>query len=399
MKNFYYRSIQAGMRIGINLLNWNTPKLLEGKDSSMLLPKIIKEETIEKVLIVTDEGLTEIGLFKPLLAGLDEEGIDYFIYNKTVPNPTIENIEEGRSLYIESNCQAIIAFGGGSAMDCAKGIGARIAKPNVSIPDMKGLFKIRKNLPPLFAVPTTAGTGSEGTLAAVVSNPITNEKYAIMDLSLIPAYAVLDCALTTGLPPHITATTGMDALTHAVEAYIGKSNTKETEKYAKDAIVLIFENLYTAYTQGDHLEARANMLKASYLAGLAFTRAYVGNVHAIAHTLGGSYSVPHGLANAVILPYVLDYYGETAYKRLAELADLIKITDEHHTIKEKAIKFTEEIKRLNSKMNIPEKLSVIEDHHIPKMVDRAFAEANPLYPVPKIFTKADFKFIYDEIKA
>jgi alcohol dehydrogenase len=350
------------------------------------------------VLIVTDKGITKLGLMVGLLEGLKSVGTNYVIYDHTVPNPTNENIEEALMLYQKNECEAIIAFGGGSPMDCAKGVGARVARPKKSLSQMRGQLKVRKEIPPLIAIPTTAGTGSEATIAAVISNSQTHEKYVINDTVLIPHYAVLDPLLTMKLPPHITSTTGMDALTHAVEAYIGRSNTMETKQYSRDAIQLIFTNLHEAYSNGSNLTARTNMQKASYLAGLAFTRAYVGYVHAIAHTLGGFYNVPHGLANAIILPHVLEYYGETVHKPLAELADLIGITEGADTDEMKSKKFIDAIKKLNVDMNIPTKIEGIIDRDIPIMVERALKEANPFYPVPKILRKNDLFELYHLIK-
>ena len=288
-------------------------------------------------------------------------------------------------MFVENGCEGVIAFGGGSSMDCAKVAAARVVRPGKSIPQMRGLLKVSKKLPPFFAVPTTAGTGSETTLAAVVSNPKTHEKYAINDPVLRPKYAVLDPELTVGLPPHITSTTGMDALTHAVEAYIGKSNTKSTRDYAEKATQMIFENLETAYNDGKNIEARNNMLLASFYAGMAFTRAYVGYVHAIAHNLGGMYGVPHGLANAIILPVVLEAYGSSAYKPLAKLADLVGIVGASEA--DKAEKFIEEIRQMNKRMNIPTGFTQIQEKDIDTIVSRAIKEAHPLYPTPAIFTR------------
>ena len=323
-------------------------------------------------------------LLDPLFRGLEKEGVEYVVFDGVQPNPTIPNIEDCRKTYINNKCQGIIAFGGGSPMDCAKAAGARVTNPRKSVRKMRGYLKIKRSLPPFFAVPTTAGTGSETTLAAVVTDPLTHEKNAICDGHLRPKYAVLDPNLTIGLPPFVTATTGMDALTHAVESYIGKSNVKSTFKYAEDATKLIFENLEKAYVNGKDIEARTNMLKASYLAGNAFTRAFVGYVHAIAHNLGGMYNTPHGLANAVILPYVLEWYGESVYKRLAQLADIVGITKEGMSIEDKSKAFINEIKRMNKAMNIPEKFDFIKEEDIPTLVKRALKEGNPGYPVPKI---------------
>jgi len=374
------------------------PELLEGENSLKKLPGTIKEKGISNVLIVTGSHISSMGLINNLLEGLNEKNIKYAIYNKTTPNPTIDNIEEALLVYKQNKCEGIVAFGGGSPMDCAKGIAARVARPNKTIPQMKGLLKVHKRIPFLFAVPTTAGTGSETTVAAVVRDSTTNEKYSITDMSLIPHVAVLDPALTLNLPPHITASTGMDALCHAVEAYIGRSNTKDTYAYARKAIKLIFDNLYEAYSNGSNIEARAKMQKASFYAGLAFTRAYVGYVHAIAHTLGGFYSMPHGLANAVIMPYVFEFYGNNAGKALAELADLIEIGEINDSQEEKTGKFIDAIKNLNKSMDIPDKISGIKEEDIPTMAQRAFKEANPLYPVPRIMTKEDIISIYYKIK-
>lgn len=398
MGKLFYRIYQKVMYVACFFLPWREPKLLKGENSLMKLPSELLALNLKKPLVVTDKGLISVGLVQPLLDELKKDGISFVVYDKVVPNPTIDNIEEALSLYKESSCDSIISFGGGSPMDCAKAVGARVVKPNKPIPKMKGVLKVMKKLPPLFAIPTTSGTGSETTLAAVVTDSKTHHKYAINDPSLIPYMAVLDPTLTIKLPKHITSTTGMDALCHAVEAYIGKGNTKATKKEAKEAVSLIYEWLYKAYENGDDLIARENMQTASYLAGLAFTRAYVGGVHAIAHTLGGMYQIPHGLANAVIMPYVFKAYGKAAYKRLAELADLVKITSNTDTYEIKAKKFIHSIEELNSKMNIQSSFPEIKEDDIDQMATYAAKEANPLYPVPKILMKDDYKMLIYKIK-
>ena len=398
MLKLYYRTYQGVLKVASYFLPWHQPELLEGEGSLRKLPGFMKAKGMDKVLIVTDQDLVALGLMDDMLAGFDQAGIEYVVYDKTVPNPTIDNIEEALEMYKSNSCTGIVAFGGGSPMDCAKGVAARVARPNKSIPQMKGLLKVLKKIPPFVAIPTTAGSGSETTLAAVISNSVTHEKYAISDPVLIPHYAVLDPLLTVKLPPHITSTTGMDALTHAVEAYIGRGNTTKTRQDARDAIKLIFENLYMAYTGGANLVARANMQRAAFLAGAAFTRAYVGYVHAIAHTLGGFYSMPHGQANAVILPYVLEYFGPSIHVKLAELADLVNLSQTGDTDSQKAQRFNEAIKELNQKMEIPAKIKGIEDRDIPLMAERALSEAHPLYPVPKIMSMAEMLSLYNSIK-
>lgn len=397
MYKSYCRIYQTVFNVFAYFLPWREPELLQGRNSLNELPGLIKSKGIDCLLIVTDKVIVSIGLMDGLLNGLSEEGIDYIIYDETVPNPTISNIEEALQVYNVNQCRGIIAFGGGSPMDCAKGVGARVARPQKSIPEMRGIFKVRKKIPPLFAIPTTSGTGSEATIAAVITDNKTYEKYAINDLALIPQVAVLDPMLTVNMPQQITSTTGMDALTHAVEAFIGRSNTKKTKQYSREAVRLIFENLYEAYSHGKNLLAREKMQKASFLAGLAFTRAYVGYAHAIAHTLGGFYAAPHGLVNAIVLPYVLEFYGESAHKPLAELADLANLSVSGETLEQKAGRFIAAIKSLNKSMGIPNKVDFIVESDIPLMVKRALAESNPLYPVPKIMSNNDMTKIYYSI--
>ena len=389
MKKCGYRIAQKVLKLAMCFMDWSEPELLEGEGAILKLPAFIKNKNINKVLIVTDKGLMSIHLLDSLFEELKKENIEYVVYDGVQPNPTIPSIEECKQIYLDNNCQGIIAFGGGSPMDCAKAAAARVVKPKKSVRKMRGYLKVNKKLPPFFAVPTTAGTGSETTLAAVVTDPTTHEKNAICDPCLRPKYAVLDPVLTIGLPPHITSTTGMDALTHAVESYIGKSNVKSTIKYAEDAVKLIHSNLEKAYNNGKDMEARNNMLKASFLAGNAFTRAFVGYVHAIAHNLGGMYNTPHGLANAVILPYVLEWYGPSVYKPLAKLSDLIGLSKENMSLEDKAKAYIAEIRRMNQAMNIPDKFDFIKEEDIPTLVERALKEGNPGYPVPKIMNKKD----------
>ena len=391
LKKCYYRIYQTVFKVAMNFLDWSEPQLLEGKGSILKLPEFVKSKGINKVLVVTDKGLMGLHLLDPLFEKLTEEGVDYVVYDEVQPNPTIPNIEAAREMYIKNECQGFIAFGGGSPMDCAKAAAARVVKPNQTVRKMRGYLKVLKKLPPFFAVPTTAGTGSETTVAAVVTDPETHEKNAINDIRLRPKYAVLDPELTVGLPPHITSTTGMDALTHAVEAYIGRSNTKQTRNQAEKATKLIFDNVEAAYKNGKNFEARANMLKGSYWAGCAFTRAYVGYVHAIAHNLGGLYGTPHGLANAVILPYVLEWYGECIYPQLAKLADIVGIKGNNEA--DKAVKFIEAIKMLNANMNIPSSFDMIKEEDLPTLIGRALKEGNPGYPVPRIMNYDDMESV------
>lgn len=386
LKNAWYRTFQFCFSIGQIFLPQPSPELLDGAGSIRRLPAFIKSKGIGKVLVVTDNVLPKLGLLDGLFAACAEAGLSYVLYDGAEVNPSIECIEKAFKLYGDNSCQGFIAFGGGSSMDCAKAAAARVARPKRSIQQLGGTLKVLKKLPPLFAVPTTAGTGSEATLAAVVTDYAIHHKYAIQDPCLLPKYAVLDPELTVGLPPQVTSTTGMDALTHAVEAYTNKFAPKYTRRLAEKATKLIFENLEKAYANGQDMEARSNMLLASFYGGRAFSRACVGNVHAIAHTLGGLYGTPHGLANAVVLPYVLEDFGAEVYPQLARLAETVGIYGRDDG--EKARAFIAEIRRMNRDMNIPEQLDVIQDKDIPQMVEWALKEANPIYPVPVIWDAA-----------
>ena len=326
LRKIYCRAFQKAFHIAIPFLPYRKPKIA---GSVKELPEIIMRHKCTHVLIMTDGGIMKLGLTRRLEKALKEAGIPYTIYDKTVANPTTVNVREALELYHKEDCDAIIGFGGGSSMDCAKAVGACAVKPNQSLAQMKGILKVHKKLPLLMAVPTTAGTGSETTLAAVITDADTRYKYAINDFPLIPRYAVLDPKVTLSLPPFITATTGMDALTHAVEAYIGNSTTIDTRRDALKAVKLIFENIDIAYEHGDNIQARRNMLHASFYAGCAFTKSYVGYVHAVAHSLGGQYNVPHGLANAILLPLVLREYGSCIDKKLHRLAIAAGLADKN----------------------------------------------------------------------
>lgn len=375
-------------------LPYHKPKILKQVND---IPKLLKKNNKTSVLLITDTSLRSIGITSTLEKQLKQYGISCTVYDKTKANPIVDNIEEALQSYKENHCQALIAFGGGSAIDCAKIVGARIAKPTKKVNQMKGTLRILRKIPMLIAIPTTAGTGSEATPAAVITDAKTNHKYTINDFCLTPSYAILDPKVTFSLPPHLTATTGMDALTHAVEAYIGHSTTKITRAQSAQATRLIFENIEKAYLDGNDYTARANMLKASYLAGMAFSMSYVGYVHSVAHTLGGAYNIPHGLANSVLLPVVLEEYGKSVYKKLYELAVFCNIADANDTYEIATRKFINKIRELNKNMNIPTTISGIRKEDIPLMAKYADKEANPLYPVPKLMDAKELELFYSKI--
>lgn len=391
LRKIYCRAFQKAFHIAIPFLPYRKPKIA---GSVKELPEIIMRHKCTHVLIITDGGIMKLGLTRRLEKALKEAGIPYTIYDKTVANPTTVNVREALEFYHKEGCDAIIGFGGGSSMDCAKAVGACAVKPNQSLAQMKGILKVHKKLPLLMAVPTTAGTGSETTLAAVITDADTRYKYAINDFPLIPRYAVLDPKVTLSLPPFITATTGMDALTHAVEAYIGNSTTIDTRRDALKAVKLIFENIYIAYEHGDNIQARRNMLHASFYAGCAFTKSYVGYVHAVAHSLGGQYNVPHGLANAILLPLVLREYGSCIDKKLHRLAIAAGLADKNTPDHEAAEFFIRAIEEMKERLGIVNIVKEIQETDILKLAHYADKEANPLYPVPKLMDASELEKFY-----
>jgi len=389
LKKTAYRAQHGVMKVVAGVFPFPVPALLTGPGSVGQLAENIKIRGLKHVLVVTDRILMDLKLPEGLLSALSENGVEYTIFDEVKPNPTIENVEEGWKLYKENKCDGIIGFGGGSPIDCAKIIGARVSNPYLSVRRMKGMFRVFLPIPPFFAVPTTAGTGSETTIAAVITDADTHEKFAVNDFKLIPKIAVLDPELMAGLPPHITATTGMDALTHAVEAYIGVNGNNFTDENAEKATELIFENLETAYTDGSNLDARNNMALASFYAGTAFTRAYVGYVHAIAHNMGGLYGVAHGLANAVILPYVLEFCRKDAEQKLGRLAIAGGIGTAAESDEALSHRFIEKIKTMNKNMGLPDYIKELREQDIPLIAKRALDEAHPDYPVPRIMTRQE----------
>ncbi|MBQ7761575.1 MAG: iron-containing alcohol dehydrogenase [Clostridia bacterium] len=394
LKKIFCRAFQTVFRIALPILPYREPRLLS---SCSMLEQVFEKEGTSSALVVTDKGIVQNGLLCSLENTLRKSNVRYVIYDKTQPNPTVNDVEQALKLYNDNKCDTLIAIGGGSAIDCAKGIGARVAYPKKHLNKLKGILRVLRKLPTLIAIPTTAGTGSEVTLASIITDSENHYKYAIMSFPLIPHYAVLDKELTYTLPPQLTATTGMDALTHATEAYIGRSTSRETRRLALEATRLIFENLERAYQNGHDSVARENMLHASYKAGVAFSKSYVGYIHAIAHSLGGSYGTPHGLANAVIMPYVLKSYGKSVYKKLHQLGISAGVSTKEDTAEQGAKKYIEAIERLNREMSIPDKIKGIKKEDISQMSARAEKEANPLYPVPRLMTRKELEAFYYEI--
>ncbi|MGK5094111.1 iron-containing alcohol dehydrogenase [Deltaproteobacteria bacterium TL4] len=383
----YQQAVKA-LKLVAQVLPFPKPSLFTGPGSSLKLCEAIAQTGTKKILIVTDEILVKIGLLKEIEKTLTENGVNYVIYDGVLPDPTYDQVEKGLTLLKKNGCEAILAVGGGSSIDAAKAISARVTNDK-PLKKLTGYFKVWKACMPLFVIPTTAGTGSEVTVVSVVSDPVTHQKTPIIDPKMVPLLAALDGALMTGLPPMLTATTGMDALTHAVEAYISKGALPDTDLFAIAATRLISENLSKAVKDGKNVDVRQNMAQASFYAGMAFTKAGIGYVHAISHNLGAFYHIPHGLANAVVLPHILEYSKERASERLAKLAEICGLKKGKESHEQLAQKFIDYIRAMLAEFNIPEKLDSIQAKDIPAIAKAALKEAHfDIYGVPEYMDQA-----------
>ena len=388
MTHLFARLRIRALGVAARLLPAPTPFMLTGPGSSVELARLIADRGARSVLVVTDGVLLELGVVAPVLNALKEAGLAVTVFSEVEPDPTIGIIMAGIEQLRASGATAVLAVGGGSPIDAAKAMIACHAsgrRPE----DLDGYFKVRAPVVPFFAIPTTAGSGSEVTVASVVSDPGAGRKFAIVDNKLVPAAIALDPNLMVGLPPHVTAATGMDALTHAIESNLSTLATPATRALSVAAARAIFRDLPRACEDGRDIDARQSLAVASCLAGLAFTRASVGYVHAIAHQLGPLYHLPHGYLNAILLPYVLDFYVDGAAPRMAELARACGLGRDGEDPRSLAMNLVVAIRRLNACVGIPPTIEQIADADIPEIVRRALAEAHGTYPVPTYMSAAD----------
>ncbi len=398
MKRALYKTRMKVLKGVARTLPFPKPTLLSGPGSSLELCDALALLNTRRVLLVTDAMLVKIGLLKAIRARLTERGVDYVIYDGVQPDPTVDQIEAGVDVLKREGCDAILAVGGGSSIDAAKIIAAR-ATNDKPIAKMEGLFKLYRATLPLYAIPTTAGTGSEVTVAAMVSDPARRSKASVLDPKLIPTMAALDGSLMTGLPPAITAATGMDALTHAVESYLSDNALPDTDRHALAATKLILTNLPRVMEDGDDLAARQSMAMAAFYAALAFTRAGVGYVHAISHNLGAYYHTPHGMANAIVLPYVLEYSKPDCLPRLADLARAGGLAQDGGSDAALADRFIEHIRTLNARFGIPDKLEALKPEDIPGIARAALKEAHATYAVPRYLDQSGCETLVRQILA
>lgn len=392
LQKFAVRSFNYLLAFAQFFLYWPEPKVLTKYEE---LINVLRKNKINKILLVSDPNVAKFGLLNSCKVALKEANIGFVEFLDVTPNPTFSNVYNGKKVYLDNSCQALIAIGGGSVMDCAKVIGV-LVKNKGEIEKFKGLFKVPHKIPLMIAFPTTSGTGSETTVAAVVRNEKNGAKFPIESMKLVPKYAFLDKELLRNLPPLVFATTGMDALTHAIEAYLNIDTTTKTRRYALQACKIVKESLLLGYKDKNDLVAKSEMLHASFLAGKAFTRSMVGNVHAIAHALGGKYNLPHGYLNAVILPKILDIYKYKGkgIKKMAKIAIYIgvgKTSSSDITNSNALIKWIED---LNKQFELPTYIKEIKKEDVYNLAYASYKEAVPLYPCPVLFSEQEFKEIY-----
>ena len=368
------------------------PRMIKGEHALLDLVDVLKEKHLTHYMIVTTPGFIKRGTLQSFFVALTQNDIQYSIFHDVKPDPEISDVEKLKEMFIKDGCQALIAIGGGSAIDCSKAALACVQMKNLDVKTVLHTGRVSKQLPLLIAVPTTAGTGSEVTAGAVITDPIKKRKYALSHLFLIPKYAVLDSSLLTSLPAKMTAYSGMDALTHAIEAYINCFNNRKTNEYALCAIKSIFQYLVPSFEDGLNMQYRLELLEASYNAGVAISNNYVGYVHAIAHGIGGMYHLQHGMINAIILPIVLEEYGGAVVGKLAKIADVVGITGA--TDQDKSKQFIQKLKELNHIFSIPE----IQEEDIHYLATGAEKEGNPTYPTPVTWNVAQFEKVIRKIK-
>ncbi|MHA2713096.1 iron-containing alcohol dehydrogenase [Vibrio owensii] len=395
LKHLLYRGYTNGLKVAAYILPLPKPTLFSGSGSINELTEAIADLGFKKLLLVTDEGLVKIGMAEQVAESARTRGLDVALYAEVKPDPTYDQVERGLNVYLESGCDAILALGGGSAMDCAKVIAARVTNKK-SIKRLAGLFRVWRTPAPLFVIPTTSGTGSEVTVAAVVSEPDTHHKTPLMDPKLVPLMAALDANLLVGLPAKITADTGIDALTHAIEAYISRNATTETKAYSVAAIKLIFQYLPRAVEEGSDIQARQKMAMASYYAGLAFTKASLGYVHAFAHNLGAKYGLPHGMANGLALLPVLRFSFSEIEPQLAALSEAL--IDVQSEAMPNAQAFLERLEGLYNEIGIEQTSSLLKTSDTDELVTLILKEAHWNYPVPKFMNEEECAQLLAEIR-
>jgi alcohol dehydrogenase len=391
-----YKSIILVLKLANKFIAQTQPIIFSGPNSSLELSKLIIQQKNHHVLIVTDKIINQLGIMNPVIELLESEGVKVSIFDQVMPDPSDEIVNAGIHLAEQQGCDLVLAVGGGSSIDAAKMI-AVLANTKQTLKQVSGLLKIKRKGLPLFVLPTTSGTGSEVTMAAVITNAKKQTKSLIISPKMTASATALDAHITQGMPPKVTADTGFDALTHAIEAYLSTYADQQTDQLAVNAIKLIFDNIYTSYKDGTDTDARQAMAIASCYAGMAFNQTNVGYVHAIAHQIGAKYHTPHGMTNAIVLPRVLEFYANTCDKRLAQLANVIGVASDDLTTQQQALQFITAVIELQQKLDIPKKLDCIAQEDIRSLAKAALKEAHYFYPVPKYMRLSQCQAIISQL--
>ena len=414
---FYYgdyfwkfkKFFQWAVATALHALSFKFPEntIAEGPGALQKLGPFMKEQGWKKAFIMTDKNLVELGQVKKLTDVLDAAGIGYAIYDGTVPDPTVENVEEGYKVYMENGCDVVIGFGGGSPIDASKVVAGRVVRPHrttdnmggmfgVMLPNINWLIKKPDNYPKTIEIPTTSGTGAEITFSAVITNRRTGRKYTVNDPAIQPDYSLLDPELTFTVDPDMTALTGIDALSHLTEAYVGLGHNKEADRISREGIPLVFKYLHTAVNEPENLEARQALQKAAHLGGQELITGFTTYVHPFAHKTGAMTHLTHGYCIGTYMPYLLEFYRPEADERLAELADLIGVTKAGMTTADKAEAYIQAIRDLCAPYgidgHIPQVAMLDKKEFIQSVRTEAFA-----YPMPKHITDDEIADIMDRV--
>jgi len=362
------------------------PSVITGPNASTQLAVSVSHFQVKRILIVTDEILVNLGIIEPIAKALNDNGVETVIFDAVEPNPTFQVVEGGLDMLVKEGCDSVLAVGGGSPIDSAKVIALAAANPHMAPKKFDGYFKGKHQALPFFAIPTTAGTGSEVSIGAVISDAETHQKSIIVSNKIVPRIVAIDPNLMTGMPRGVTAATGMDALTHSIEAYISGVTTTESNVYALSSIKMIFSNLRECYDNGSNVVAREAMATAAYYGGLAMNQAYLGYVHGIAHQFSAHYNTPHGLANALVLPRVLEFNKDVSASRFAELAIAVGLGTSAEPEVVLAQKFIDGVIELSAAVGIPTSLELLKESDFPAITKAALKEAHMTYPVSKYMT-------------
>ena len=395
IRKLMHKLIMAMTTLIIKLMPKSSYMVFVGQGSTENICAHISRSGYSRVLVVTDKMLFELGIANSAVTALESYGASVQVFHEVVPDPTFSLLKNGTAMARDHQCDAILAVGGGSSIDTAKLI-ACCAVDDTDPKQWVGFGKLKTTPLPIFAVPTTSGTGSEATRGAVISDDSTHIKSIISDGRLLPTAVALDPLLTQGMPPAVTAATGMDALTHAIEAYIGTWKSGNASSYSANAIKLIFKHLRKAYQTGDDLNAREAMALAAYYAGIAINEVNVGNVHAIAHQLGGLYNIPHGVANSLALPHVMVLslpYSEHKFAKLAEVIGVGSLQQSQH---QKAQAFIDAVIQLRSDLQLPAYTDQVLKHDYPQLTELIMREAFT-YPAPVLMSKQNIHHILDQL--